>query len=229
MNKLFTKDDQLWKLPAKGFLNQNISITKFEIFHLLVFCPEILLGLIGKKDLNHPSAAFWYLHGILKISAPVTTQYNVNVRVPMAQACWDMAVGRQRLPSRSYTVWGPAGPSSCRSQRAPATSPPAMPPGFPETFWVQERKPSCCAPQWSTKSWKCRDASPSSLTAEKSRGWKLPSSQKPAKVPSWGWGRTWRLMIYPGSITAPVIDWVTLIQHEKLNALRYSIPDLAQK
>lgn len=84
MNKLFTKDDQLWKLPAKGFLNHNISIIKFEIFHLLVFCPEILLGLIRKTDLNHPGAASWNLLGIFKISTPATTQYDVNVR---AQLC----------------------------------------------------------------------------------------------------------------------------------------------
>lgn len=84
MNRLFTKDDQLSELPAKGFLNHNISIIKFEIFHLLVFCPEILLGLIRKTDLNHPGAASWYLPGIFKISAPATTQYDVNVR---AQLC----------------------------------------------------------------------------------------------------------------------------------------------
>lgn len=83
MNKLFTKGDQLLKHPARVFLNQNISIIKFEIFHLLVFCLEILLGLIGKKNLKRPSGASWHLPGIFRISAPVTTQYNVNVREPL--------------------------------------------------------------------------------------------------------------------------------------------------
>lgn len=75
----------------KHFKSENIHFM-FEIFHLLMFCPETLLGLIGKKDLNHPSAASRHSPATLKISAPVTTQYNVNVRVPTAQGRWGLVL-----------------------------------------------------------------------------------------------------------------------------------------
>lgn len=216
MNKLFTEDDQLWKIPTKGVLNQNIAIINFEFFHLLVFCQEILHGLIGKKDLNHPSAASWHVPGIYKIFAPVTTQYKVNVSMPMAQACWDMAVGKHRLPFCSCAVWGPAGPAlHCSS---------LLQPWFHWPCYLAFLR-HCEIRTKTLPAVHCRDVeSPESAqthlsapTAEK--GLENHGPQRPTKVPCCGWGTTRWPMISPGSVTTPVTDWVTLIQREKLIAL----------
>lgn len=131
-------------------------------------------------------AASWHLPGIFKISAPVTTQCNLNVRAPMAQAYWEVAVGRQWAgsvcPRTAALVEGwqdqPAkGSSHEPTSHTAQLSSDILNPG---------KKTLLGAAVEVMKTWECTDAS--QLSPRRTAGVDTPIPQNPTKVLSRGEG-----------------------------------------